>query len=211
MSRKLIDDEAHRKAREYAARWYAKADNAEKSKVKSSAWQKANPQKAKANSIKWRKANSQKVAEIQKTWYAANPAKVAAQRQNWTAKNPGRNAAIAREWYTNNTERAKAAQRKRYTPEQMAAKSLACKLRKQEHQAGRKKPKKCDVCKRTTKQICFEHDHTDNHFRGWTCSNCNFILGHAHDSAKLLRKLADYLDNDKLKQKELKKNVKTKK
>ena len=75
-------------------------------------------------------------------------------------------------------------------------------------------PSKCQVCKRANKAaraICADHCHKTYLFRGWLCNSCNTALGHAHDSAKLLCKLADYLDNDKLKQKELKKNAKTKK
>jgi hypothetical protein len=72
-------------------------------------------------------------------------------------------------------------------------------------------PKYCKVCRKTSEKMCADHCHKKNVFRGWVCHKCNTALGHAHDDPKTLRKLADYLDNDKLKQKEERKNAKTKK
>ena len=57
---------------------------------------------------------------------------------------------------------------------------------------GRIKPKKCEVCERKGK-IYFDHDHKTKQFRGWICSNCNFILGHAQDDPKILMSLMRYL------------------
>lgn len=82
---------------------------------------------------------------------------------------------------------------------------------KRQHALLGERPKKCPICRSTGVRICMDHCHKKMVFRGWLCVACNSALGHAHDSAKLLRKLADYLDNDKQKQKELKKNAKTKK
>ena len=70
---------------------------------------------------------------------------------------------------------------------------------KHEKAAGRKKPKRCDICKKSGKRICFDHCHKKGHFRGWLCNTCNWALGHVKDSSSLLRKLADYLDADKAK------------
>lgn len=57
---------------------------------------------------------------------------------------------------------------------------------------GRPKPKKCEICRREGK-IYFDHDHKTNEFRGWICSNCNFILGHAQDDPKILMSLIEYI------------------
>lgn len=73
-----------------------------------------------------------------------------------------------------------------------------------------RRPSKCQVCS-STKRICADHCHKTRLFRGWLCHVCNAVLGRVYDSPKILRKLADYLDNDKQEQKELKKNAKTKK
>ena len=45
--------------------------------------------------------------------------------------------------------------------------------------------------------VHFDHCHKNGHFRGWLCFGCNTALGAARDSAKILRKLADYIDADK--------------
>ena len=69
-------------------------------------------------------------------------------------------------------------------------------LRKLEKKAGRKKPKRCEVCN-IVDIIHFDHDHKTNKFRGWVCGNCNRALGCAKDSPSILRKLADYLEKQK--------------
>lgn len=58
--------------------------------------------------------------------------------------------------------------------------------------AGRKKPMQCEICGETG-QICFDHDHLTNKFRGWICFKCNFALGYAKDNPYLLQKLSEYL------------------
>jgi hypothetical protein len=58
---------------------------------------------------------------------------------------------------------------------------------------GIQKPKHCDICGGTNR-ICYDHNHKTGAFRGWLCHHCNLILGHAKDSAELLRKLAKYLE-----------------
>ena len=64
--------------------------------------------------------------------------------------------------------------------------------------AGRQKPDVCEVCGRTGK-IAFDHCHLTGHFRGWICERCNLILGMANDNPLLLRHLADYLANARIK------------
>jgi len=59
-------------------------------------------------------------------------------------------------------------------------------------EAGRPKPKNCEVCGQA-RRICFDHCHLTGLFRGWICSHCNTILGLADDNAKLLEKLVAYL------------------
>ena len=69
-------------------------------------------------------------------------------------------------------------------------------INRQEKLAGRKKPKRCDVCKKPGK-ICFDHCHKSKTFRGWLCFHCNIALGCVKDSTKTLRALADYIDAHK--------------
>jgi hypothetical protein len=58
--------------------------------------------------------------------------------------------------------------------------------------APRKKPKYCEICGESG-QICCDHDHKTGKFRGWICSRCNFAIGHAKDSIKILNKLIQYI------------------
>jgi Recombination endonuclease VII len=63
----------------------------------------------------------------------------------------------------------------------------------QEKLVGRKKPKRCDVCKKPGR-ICFDHCHTSAMFRGWLCLTCNLALGHVKDDQCLCQSLAEYLE-----------------
>jgi hypothetical protein len=78
-----------------------------------------------------------------------------------------------------------------------AASNGAFRRRILEQVAGRPKPTRCDICKKSNLQIHFDHCHKKGHFRGWLCFACNAALGAARDSPKILRRLAEYLENDK--------------
>lgn len=119
---------------------------------------------------------ARKNAELSRAWYARNPDRNAANGKAYEARNPGRRASYTKNW----------------------------RLKKLEKLAGRRKPKTCDVCKKRRPQICYDHCHGSDCFRGWICSNCNFILGLAGDSSKLLHKLGEYLELSAQKLKELK-------
>ena len=41
-----------------------------------------------------------------------------------------------------------------------------------------------------------DHDHKTGKIRGLLCTNCNQAVGHAMDSAAVLKRLADYLENN---------------
>src|ERR1700743_3291318 len=50
----------------------------------------------------------------------------------------------------------------------------------------------CAICSDPMEQPCY--DEIDGTFRGWVCHSCNLIIGHAHDDAARLRKIADYVE-----------------
>lgn len=77
--------------------------------------------------------------------------------------------------------------------------SLHLNLAKKEAIAGRKRPLKCEVCKKKKDKICYDHCHDTGDFRGWICGTCNSTIGYAKNDSRLLRKLADYLDAHKKK------------
>ena len=58
--------------------------------------------------------------------------------------------------------------------------------------APRPMPLKCEVCGDVC-QMCYDHNHKTNEFRGWLCSRCNVALGMAKDDIKILKKLILYL------------------
>lgn len=50
----------------------------------------------------------------------------------------------------------------------------------------------CAVCGNAEKLV-LDHDHETGLVRGILCNSCNMALGYAHDNARTLRGLADYL------------------
>jgi hypothetical protein len=68
-------------------------------------------------------------------------------------------------------------------------------LKIREKQAGRPKPKQCEICG-AFGRIDFDHDHKTGKFRGWICHRCNITLGFVKDSKDLLNMLIDYLNKN---------------
>ena len=56
----------------------------------------------------------------------------------------------------------------------------------------------CDLCNRTDKLLCFDHDHTTCKHRGWLCDNCNRSLGMLGDSVEALERAIRYLKSRNL-------------
>ena len=55
----------------------------------------------------------------------------------------------------------------------------------------------CEVCGNKNK-ICYDHSHDTGEFRGWLCSGCNLALGNVNDNPETLRRLAEYLERNKI-------------
>jgi recombination endonuclease VII len=120
--------------------------------------------------------------EASRRWCKNNPDKI------WRKKHPELHNAASKAWNNAHKERRleiTAAWRKTHPDHYVTS---------QERRAGRKKPKKCEVCNRVGK-ICFDHCHRSDKFRGWICDDCNVALGRMNDSPKLLRKLLTYAEN----------------
>lgn len=132
---------------------------------KSNAWNRTHIEEGRERSRAWAKNNPEKARKARNAWTAANRERSREIQSVWHAKHPGYNAAM----------------------------SLACIRRQQEKEAGRPKPKICEVCCKSGR-ICFDHCHASNIFRGWICFHCNMTLGLAFDSSRTLRKLAVYLE-----------------
>ena len=54
----------------------------------------------------------------------------------------------------------------------------------------------CAICSepRDGRRLHIDHDHNSGHVRGILCHACNISLGQMRDSAALLRRAAEYLD-----------------
>ena len=57
-----------------------------------------------------------------------------------------------------------------------------------------KLPDECQVCG-AKEDICVDHNHTTQKYRGHLCRNCNSAIGQAGENAARLRALASYLEN----------------
>ena len=89
------------------------------------------------------------------------------------------------------------AKTKRYRkahPELVNSRNVAWLKMQREKAAGSVTPDRCTVCHKVGK-IHFDHDAKSGAFRGWLCQHCNWTIGHAKDSPKLLHALAHYLEN----------------
>lgn len=53
----------------------------------------------------------------------------------------------------------------------------------------------CPSCGRTERELCLDHDHQTGRYRGLLCQDCNMALGYLKDNPRVLRWLADYLEN----------------
>ncbi len=88
----------------------------------------------------------------------------------------------SKRWYRENEERRREMNKKHWKRQ----------VEKMERVAGRKRPKKCEICKETD-IIVFDHCHKTGKFRGWICKRCNIVLGKVKDDKKLLQLLISYL------------------
>ena len=154
----------------------------------------------------WYAKNRQRIAARFKERYAATPEVFKARSAKYALEHPDRIAARCSRWAAVNSERVRAnvAKWTAANPDRVHANKIAWKilhpgyfikrtLKLAEKLAGRKKPKRCDVCKKNGRRICFDHCHKSQKFRGWICVLCNLALGHAKDSPQLLCALAAYL------------------
>jgi len=55
------------------------------------------------------------------------------------------------------------------------------------------KPNNCECCKKETKILVLDHDHSKGTFRGWICRNCNQGIGKLGDNILSLESAINYL------------------
>ena len=54
----------------------------------------------------------------------------------------------------------------------------------------------CEICS-TSKELCYDHDHTSMKFRGVLCRGCNKAIGQLGDTLESLQKAVTYLTKDR--------------
>ena len=52
----------------------------------------------------------------------------------------------------------------------------------------------CECCGKSDKDLVYDHEHTDNKFRGWICQSCNLGIGRLGDSIEGVKKALAYLN-----------------
>lgn len=57
----------------------------------------------------------------------------------------------------------------------------------------RPKPEACEACGKVA-QMCLDHCHQTNKFRGWLCHNCNLGIGSLGDNSIKIKLALSYLE-----------------
>jgi hypothetical protein len=55
------------------------------------------------------------------------------------------------------------------------------------------KPDVCECCNKLPEKWCFDHDHSNNSFRGWLCDPCNTGIGKLGDDIAGILNALEYL------------------
>lgn len=158
-----------------------------KAQARRKALRQANPERAKAGdraaAARWKKNNPEKVNALNRAWREKNPEKSLAFRLRWEEKHK---------------------QRIQDDPVYAENFRIAIRIKNEEQKrkrdlarTGSPRPDACEVCGKKSEEICFDHCHQSGAFRGWLCHACNQALGLANDSPDLLRRLAEYLKQQK--------------
>lgn len=118
----------------------------------------------------------------------------------WREKHPGRHTTYKKEWYQENKEQLRARMKERYhaNPDRhreqklVQTKGVTFAERDALFEA---QGSMCAVCGTTEPKRCWtvDHDHKTNQVRGVLCTNCNLLLGHAHDDTSVLASAISYL------------------
>jgi hypothetical protein len=144
-------------------------------------------------------SNYEKVKE----WRKNNPEKVAAQNKRYNTRNPDVHKRAAIKYRQKNLEQIREKEKlaarasRKNNPEAQRIRNENWRIRHEARlwdRAGRPRANECEICDSSGITV-FDHCHSTDKFRGWVCDRCNKVLGLIKDSADLLRKLANYLEN----------------
>lgn len=103
--------------------------NSDAAKLKSRAWELANPDRVAERRKKWVLANPDKRAEYQKKWELKYPGRFAEFTKKWRAENPERWAEIAKKWQQENADKLRCHQKLGYAVQKgWVLKSNTCQI-----------------------------------------------------------------------------------
>jgi hypothetical protein len=132
-------------------------------------------EKSKETSKIWRKNNKEKIKETQRIFYQNNPE----YKKEY-------NKIYMKSYYEKNKENARKYRFKKFniTPEdydKIFNEQKGC----------------CAICGKHQLEfklkLAVDHCHTTGKIRGLCCSNCNLVIGHAHDNVEVLKNAIKYL------------------
>ncbi|MBI3937149.1 MAG: hypothetical protein HY323_09245 [Betaproteobacteria bacterium] len=52
---------------------------------------------------------------------------------------------------------------------------------------------RCDICKRSDRELVVDHCHKTKRFRALLCRPCNLMLGYAYENPEILARAISYL------------------
>ena len=121
--------------------------------------------------------------EYQKKYQQENKVELRAKQAEWTKNNPEKRRAIVKRYHDSHPEKAKGYTLKR------AGWTLEQYKEAQAQQDG-----KCAVCD-SVEKLYADHNHKTGLRRRLLCFTCNTGIGSLKDDPSILRKAADYLEN----------------
>jgi hypothetical protein len=126
--------------------------------------------------------------------------------RGWRQRNLEKSRASSRNHYARHKDEINAKSKTKRTPESTKAMNLKSKygLTTEEFKAMYDKQKgKCAICGKPFvisliptaegRPPTVDHNHSTNRIRGLLCSDCNTLLGYAHDDPRILKLAIEYL------------------
>lgn len=147
------------------------------------------PEKKREYDRAWRAKNRDRLRKLAQKWRDSNRERVRANHLRWTRENRERHLEYGRKWRAKHPRRRYSHVLKNQygiTLDQLTAMI-----------AGQGNA--CAICRKDfsslpRRHIHVDHNHRSGAVRGILCSNCNTMIGHAHDSQEILSLGIAYLN-----------------
>lgn len=146
-------------------------------KVSSAKWYKRNPERLTKKSAAWFRKHPGKRKQCDDRWRKKNTSRVKQSGVKWRKENKGK---MLNYYYLKKYGIDRATYDRMFS--EQSGVCYVC------HQ-----PESRKIHKKISR-LSVDHCHETGAVRKLLCARCNHVLGHIHEDAQLLRKLADYLD-----------------